>query len=544
MLALISRWRSFPAIALVVAAVFALAAAGSFSLIDQALRAARFHATDRPPSGDMLLVEIDGASLQAFGVWPWPRTIHAQILDRLLDLGAAEVVLDIDFSTASNEDGDAALEAALERAGGYAFLAAFAQTTAGGGVVINTPLPRFAAHAEAVLVNVDGDGTQLLKSVPARLAGENIRSVAAHLEPGAEIGEQLFIDFGIDLDAVDRISARELLQGDPDPARFLDKQVIVGASAVELRDFFHVPRFGVIPGPLVQIAATETLKAGRPLRELGLSVGLILFLMLPPAFFLARKRLTVAQLGLVGGASIVAVEAAAVAALWIGGWTFDTFAFHIAVGACLLLSLLEERATRWKDYLQQQARIAFLATHDVSTGAYSRQALADHVDAQTKSGEPCRILIARLGRLDAAIVSLGHALGEGVARLAAQRLEQQLGTKPARIGPDLFAWLQPDSNPDLALSSGNSVTSSLEAPYQVDGNIVVLDVHLGCSGLARPDDSAEELLRQAEVALGAAKSGGGKLTVFDPREDDRIKQRRFQDVALRQALAKGEFFLL
>src|SRR5690606_31502237 len=98
------------------------------------------------------------------------------------------------------------LEAALERAGGYAFLAAFAQTATNGQVIINRPLARFSAHADSVLVNVDGDGTRLLQSVPMMLSGEDIPSVAARLEPTAHVGNQLFVDFSIDLDAIDRIS--------------------------------------------------------------------------------------------------------------------------------------------------------------------------------------------------------------------------------------------------------------------------------------------------------------------------------------------------
>lgn len=146
--------------------------------------------------------------------------------------------------------------------------------------------------------------------------------------------------------------------------------------------------------------------------------------------------------------------------------------------------------------------------------------------------------------LHGAIIGLGHALGESVAQEAARRLEQQIGSKPARVGPDLFAWLQADSDPDTLLAFSRSVMTALEMPYSVDGHIVVLDLQVGSSALAGPQGSAEELLRQAEVALSAARSNNSRTAIFDPSEDDRIKQRRTRDVALRQALDRGEFFLL
>ncbi|MCS6760916.1 MAG: CHASE2 domain-containing protein [Candidatus Devosia symbiotica] len=73
----------------------------------------------------MVFVEIDAVSLQSIGVWPWPPTVHAALLDRLVELNTRHIVFDIDFSIASIPVADAAFEAALQRAGGYAYLAAF-----------------------------------------------------------------------------------------------------------------------------------------------------------------------------------------------------------------------------------------------------------------------------------------------------------------------------------------------------------------------------------------------------------------------------------
>lgn len=532
--------------AAIIAAVLTAAWLGAFAPLDQALRAVRFQASDRPPSGETLFVEIDSVSLATIGVWPWPRQLHAEMLDRLLELGAAEVVFDIDFSTASTREGDLALEQALERAGGYAFLATFRQTLLDGSAVLNRPLPRFAAHAGPVLVNVDGDGTGLVHSVPASLPELGIPSVAKALAgPAAAIGPALVIDFGIDVEQIERVSAAELLLGEPDPALFADKQVIVGASAIELRDFFRVPRFGVIPGPLVQLAATETLKAGRQLREFGAGPAAALALLAALAFALPRRRASLGQLAILGLAAMALVEAAAVLAQGLGAVAFDTAPFHLAIVLLVLAGLLHERTTRWGDYLRQQARLAFLATHDPSSGALSRQALLDQLGPHLAQGGSASLVLVQLGRLDSAIASLGHDVGEATAAEVVRRLERCLGGKPARIGIDLFAFGRLEAlEPAQQLALCHRVAAALDQPYFVDGHVVLLDTRLGSTSVTGEGVTASELLRQADVALAHARAENAKTMAFGREQSERINQRRLRDIALRQALDNREFFLL
>lgn len=105
---------------LLVGAVFAAGQFGAFKSLDRLTEDIRFQLTSRPASGQVVFVDIDSASLAQVGVWPWPRQVYAELLDRLMALGAADVAFDIDFSARSTPEGDAALAAALEAAGGYA----------------------------------------------------------------------------------------------------------------------------------------------------------------------------------------------------------------------------------------------------------------------------------------------------------------------------------------------------------------------------------------------------------------------------------------
>ena len=96
------------AIMLIVASLF-----GVFVPLDNTLRDWRFSLVSQPASGQSVFVDIDSASLDAVGVWPWPRSVHAQLLDELMALGAGKVAFDIDFSVASDAQSDAAFERAL-----------------------------------------------------------------------------------------------------------------------------------------------------------------------------------------------------------------------------------------------------------------------------------------------------------------------------------------------------------------------------------------------------------------------------------------------
>ena len=125
------RWTAIRRRDLVCAAMLALIlAAQALSLLaplDRFLADKRFSFSDRPVSGEIAFVAIDKKSLDAVGVWPWPRSIHADMTDRLRSLGARDIVFDIDFSTPSTPENDAAFAAAIKRAGGTVTLPVFLQ---------------------------------------------------------------------------------------------------------------------------------------------------------------------------------------------------------------------------------------------------------------------------------------------------------------------------------------------------------------------------------------------------------------------------------
>src|SRR5215813_6954653 len=102
---------------LVFCVVTALHVVGWLDFIDNKLSDMRFWLVQSEATDRLALVTIDAPSLDQVGVWPWPRSLYANLLDRLFAAGAQDVTLDIDFSSESVAAEDARLAATLGRYG-------------------------------------------------------------------------------------------------------------------------------------------------------------------------------------------------------------------------------------------------------------------------------------------------------------------------------------------------------------------------------------------------------------------------------------------
>ncbi len=214
------RWGAVCAVLLV---LLGLGKLGVLASLDRILVDWRLEASHTQASGDLVVVEIDSQSLEEIGVWPWPRHLYADLLDRLMAAGVDEVAFDIDFSSATTPEEDAAFAAALARAGGYASLAAFAQASSTGeGYSFTRPLPLFAAEADPVLVNVLIDAENgRVHSVPILASDEQgtVEAMASRLgQPRTALPANVGIDFSIDLSGIDRMSVTDVLAAASHPS--------------------------------------------------------------------------------------------------------------------------------------------------------------------------------------------------------------------------------------------------------------------------------------------------------------------------------------
>ena len=419
--------------------------------LDDSLQSARFSLLHHRPTGNFVFLEIDAASLQKIGVWPWPRSVDASIIDRLVALGARTMAFDVDFSAASTPENDAAFAAALSRAGGYALIAAFEQSGgAQGGRIINEPIPGLAAASDVISVAAPLDPGGLVRDYRTWLAvgGRRMQTLGAalaqpQLRGSSEVNEKFGINFGVDVGAIDRISVAELLAGEVAAGRIRGRDIVIGASALELHDFFMAPRFGMIPGALVHILAAETLVQDLALGEAGkLPIGLLVIGLALAIALIGHRLSPMRWLIAAGGVSLV-VECAALLLQHDFSLQLETGAVQIAIGGFLLCGLLVDLSMRRKLHAQAEGEREFMH-------ATLRQVIADDFDGVVIANEAGMIL--------------AHS------KLAQQFLSGEVGSQETLVLPPTLATVVADAFEEAR----SSITT---AP--MSGNVTLLDARMG-----------------------------------------------------------------
>lgn len=347
-----THWRGLKtqsAFAIVVLTVVLFGYAGGLDPILRFLVEGRFSAESKAPSGEIVIVEIDAKSLSDVGVWPWPRGLHGELVDKVIEQGAAEVYFDVDFSTQSTPEEDAKFAEALARAEGAVTLATFRQqsnfgTTGDGGGHVNRPLDLFLEHSwpGVVSVPVSTDG-QIWHALYGDQVGQGVEPSLSALMSGVPTKTEgaFWIDYSIDPLKFERVSFVDVLNGTAPSHVFQDKVVIVCATAQELRDIFSVPVYGLLPGGVIQALGAESIIQGRALETTGrwTIFGLTIVLLLP-VVLLVKINWQVRVLALVVLA--VAIEVAAYSVQQVRPIIPDTSATHFLFGMTALYVLFRQ----------------------------------------------------------------------------------------------------------------------------------------------------------------------------------------------------------
>lgn len=246
--------------------------------LEDALRIARNKIRSQPVSGDIVLVEVDEASLRQFDNWPWPRATQARLIDEISRLRPKRIVMDILYIGPSDPANDQAFADALAHSGKVTLAAQTRLGDGGGKAVKGLPLPMFADHAQLATIAFQYNWQGAVWKVPYATVSDNrtLPSLAASLaEVHGQPGTEFPVDYSFDVDSIPRISAANLLKGTVEPSRLAGKTVIFGTSALSLGDQYTIPGKGKRSGVHTHILAAETLKAGRPI-DLGWMPALLL----------------------------------------------------------------------------------------------------------------------------------------------------------------------------------------------------------------------------------------------------------------------------
>ncbi len=200
---------------------------------------------------------------------------------------------------------------------------------------------------------------------------------------------------------------------------------------------------------------------------------------------------------------------------------------------------------------RHEDEIAFLARHDQLTGLPNRFLLAERLTevlpAARLAGRKVGLVFVDLDRFKDINDSLGHRLGDHLLRAVAERLQAGVGEDETlvRQGGDEFIVLLPGiDGAEAAETRARALLELLETPFFTDGNHLHVGASLGLSLF--PDDAAdaEQLLRNADTAMYAAKrQGGGTVCRHTPEMKERVLHRASMEARLRRAIEQEQFLL-
>lgn len=232
--------------------------------------------------------------------------------------------------------------------------------------------------------------------------------------------------------------------------------------------------------------------------------------------------------------------------------------------ATLMCSLSDVSHTVREEQYRLATRMRDLGRTDALTALPNRAVVCEHItrvlaSQQADPAAQLAVLFINADRFDQVNLAHGTALGDALLQQMAQRLGAALrqgdavgravppASTAARLGGDEFVVvLEGLRGADDAERVARRLVDTLSRPYQIDGLALHLGVSLGVRlGGMGPGADADSVLQEAGIAMREAKrAGGSRHAVFDPSMKVRATYRGLVETELRQALDRGELFVV
>lgn len=191
-----------------------------------------------------------------------------------------------------------------------------------------------------------------------------------------------------------------------------------------------------------------------------------------------------------------------------------------------------------------EEQIRHLAHYDALTDLPNRALFHERLRQELAAAAPDRqlaVLYIDIDEFKSVNDSLGHMIGDELLKSVARRLGACIESSDfvARLGGDEFAIVKigvkdPDEVADLAIRA----LDTIRAPYDCLGHQVTSDASIGVALAPQHGINLDQILKNADLAMYAAKSAGRRTwRFFEPAMDAHVRARRQLEIDLRKAIA-------
>ncbi|MEZ5743341.1 MAG: EAL domain-containing protein [Sphingomonadaceae bacterium] len=200
---------------------------------------------------------------------------------------------------------------------------------------------------------------------------------------------------------------------------------------------------------------------------------------------------------------------------------------------------------------RSQRHVTELARYDSLTKLANRFQMSEWLEKILSSPQEerraCAVFLLDLDRFKQVNDTMGHPAGDALLRQVADRLRTAVGESGSvgRLGGDEFQVILPGRHKPYPLAHlATRIIESLSQPYSIEGNRVIIGASVGISVCPDHGSTSEELIRNADLALYAAKDGGrGRYHFYANDLHSEAEERRQLEQDLRDAITNGELEL-
>ena len=201
---------------------------------------------------------------------------------------------------------------------------------------------------------------------------------------------------------------------------------------------------------------------------------------------------------------------------------------------------------------RSEAEVKRLASYDSLTGLPNRISMRRTLDESLRdiAGRPKRtaLFMLDLDRFKMVNDTLGHPVGDALLRHVAERLQRVIDTdgQVGRLGGDEFNVVLPGIVEKARLERlANAIVEELSKPYVLDGAHVSIGASIGIAIAPGDGATADALVRNADLALYAAKAAGkGVHRFYEPEMHASAKERRLLEMDLRNVMNESGLHLV